>query len=128
MSNISTQQAILMALRADVGTYAYKVAEKSGFSRKVISRKLSGMALEGKIRRESDGNGAYLYYLKSDSPPIFAKPARSTLDTQTIAALWHRVAMLRRMRERTIADYHPLLDAVIKDYETFLRREEDGGW
>lgn len=94
--------------------------------KKKVSRKLGRMVKEGVIARVEDGNGAFLYFLKSDSPPTFhsMKKVRS-LDAQNTAALWHRVSMLRRMRERTMDDYHPLLDAVIKDYVTYLRSEEE---
>lgn len=126
MAYVSTQQAILSALRADQGSYSYQVVSRTMLEKKLVSRKLGRMVKEGIIDRATDGNGAFLYFLKSESPPTFhATKKVRTLDAQSTAALWHRVSMLKRMRERTMDDYHPLLDAVIKDYVTYLRSEEE---
>ena len=47
-----------------------------------------------------------------------------------VGIMWHRLALLKRLRERLIQDHHYLLDAVILDYERSLRAldppEDDG--
>lgn len=129
MAYVSSQQAILMALRADVGSYSYQVVARTGLERRLVSRKLSRMVINGEIGRMDDERGAYQYYLKSEDQALTHHLQKATtLDTQNIAAMWHRLSMLKRMREKIIEDFHPLLDAVIKDYETFLHREEGGEW
>lgn len=126
MTYVSTQKAILTALRADQGSYSYQVATKSGLEKRKVSRKLGRMVKEGLIARGEDGNGSFLYFLKSEIPLETQNMERlRNFDADNNAALWHRVSLLKRMRERTIEDYHPLLDAVIKDYVSYLRSVED---
>lgn len=83
------------------------------------------MAQNSEIVRKADENGTYLYLLKAPLPPSSLAKTKTSLENEQIATLWHRVALLRRMRDRTIEEYHPLLNAVINDYELFLREKED---
>lgn len=125
MEKMTTAQAILLALRVEEGSYTYQIVARSHLPSKRVSRMLSKMVQDDVIARAKDGNGAYLYFLKSSSPTPAAKHSVTILETKNIAAMWHRVAMLRRMRDKTIEEYHPLLNAVIRDYEIFLRTEEN---
>lgn len=83
------------------------------------------MAQDSEIVRKADANGTYLYLLKEPLPPSSLAKTKTSLENEQIAVLWHRVALLKRMRDRTIEEYHPLLNAVINDYELFLREKED---
>lgn len=125
MAQMSTQQAILLALQINEGAYTYQIVARTKLDSKTISRKLSKMVKDEEIARSPDERGSYLYFLKSSNPPQAVAKSSTILDNEHYAAMWHRVAMLKRMRERTIEEYHPLLTAVIRDYEVFLRQKED---
>lgn len=122
---MSLQNDILLALSATEGSYTYQVVARTKLNSKQVSRALSKMTQAGDIYRQVATNGAYLYFLHITSTyPQLAKPP-SILENVDKEAMWHRVAMLRRMRDRTIEEYHPLLNAVIRDYEIFLRRNDE---
>ena len=125
MAQQSTQQAILLALHVSEGSYTYQIVARTKLDSRTISRKLSKMVKESVIARQPDEKGLYLYFLKAALPsPSLAKP-KTILENEQVTAMWHRVAMLRRMRDRTIEDYHALLNAVIRDYDFFLRPKDD---
>lgn len=122
---MSVKQAILLALRLEEGSYTYQIVARTKLNSKQVSRRLSQMAQNSEIVRKADENGTYLYLLKAPLPPTSLAKTKTSLENEQIATLWHRVALLRRMRDRTIEEYHPLLNAVINDYELFLREKED---
>lgn len=125
MAQMSTQQAILLALHVSEGSYTYQIVARTKLDSKQVSRKLSKMVKDEEIDRKTDDKGSFLYFLKSSNPPTILAKTQTILENDQVAAMWHRVAMLRRMRDRTIEEYHPLLNAVIRDYEFFLREKDE---
>lgn len=122
---MSYKWEIKNALREDRGSTTYQIAARTNLPSSVVSRALSKMYLAGEIERGEVGGAAlayFEYFKKADKPrkPVEKAHPASTFNKQDTESVKHRVVMLKRMRDRLIEEYHPLLNAVITDYESFL--------
>lgn len=125
---MSYKWTVKNALKADKGSTPYQIAARTGLPSSVVSRNLSKMFLDGEIDRVEAGNAAlsyFEYFLKKGPDPIPGVPEGSVLNRKDDDAVRHRVTMLKKMRDRLIEEYHPLLNAVISDYEWFLKPQNE---
>lgn len=125
------RDTIYHALSLEVGKTVEDIVHVTGFSYASVSKQLFLLKKEGKVGFNPDTT----CYFKLPQAQVvvngveiqsFERPAgTSVFKYRDEAAMWERVRLLKRMRERIIDDYHPLLDAVIADYEWMLRKDDD---
>lgn len=129
----SVRTRILLALDPDVGLSSYQVADKVGVNRKTVSRALSNLVKLGSAFNRPSPAGHASYFLNPKAKVIRntaiveKRPENELLAVASASVFWDRIARLRRMKERVIEEYHPLLDVVIHDYEVSIRAMEEVG-
>lgn len=127
---MSYKWTIKNALKEDRGSTTYQVAARVNLPPSMVSKALSKMYLAGEIERVETGNPALAFFeYKLKKSPVTVKidaPQESTFHQQNYAAMAHRVVLLKKMRDRLIEEYHPLLNAVIADYEQFILPSKQG--
>lgn len=125
------RDVVYYALSLDVGKSIEDIVHVTGFSYASVSKQLFLLKRAGKAGFNPDTN----CYFKLPQAQVvvngveiqsFERPAgTSVFKYRDEAAMWERVRLLKRMRSRIIDEYHPLLDAVIADYEWMLRKEDE---
>lgn len=131
----SMAETVLRSLSTTEGSFVHQVVARTGLDRKQAARILSKLFGEEMLKREKDPLGfGYRYFLKYErigEPEIPARRRSNDIEKEKRIAfadeskLWHRVTMLKRMRDKLIEEHHPLLNLVIADYEEFLRMREN---
>lgn len=132
----SKRDTVLNSLSETDGLRVSEIVRITGLDSATVSRQLLVLQKENKVWRENiEGKFDTNIYFRYPPPKIvvndveiqsYARPAgTSVFKYRDEAALWERVALIKRMKSRLIEEYHPLLDAVIADYELFLRKDDD---
>lgn len=130
-----TQRALIMKAIKPEGSYVFEIAAACGLEQRAVSKTLSNLVRVGsviKVKVEGvDRIFRYLMSPKTKLPSLRANVATVSFAEATQALLvvdqggmWHRLAMLKRLREKLIEEHHPLLNAVIADYEFTLHAED----
>lgn len=133
---VSRRTAVLNVLSEVHGLRVSQIANVTGLDSATVSRQLLVLQKEKKVYRDNPlGKFDTNLYFRYPPPSVVVndveiqsheRPAgTSVFKYRDEGAMWERVAGLKRMRARLIDEYHPLLDAVIADYEWMLRRDDD---
>lgn len=124
---MSINSKVLAVLSATEGSFAHQVVSRTGIDAKQVNQCLSRLYQVGRVKRRREPDEIlFRYYLGGSEATHKAEPhvPRSHVtvyDSMTDSAIMHKMSMLRKMRGRLIEEWHPLIDAVIQDYEWFLR-------
>lgn len=132
----SKREAVYSALSEIDGLRVSEIVRVTGLDSATVSRQLLVLQKENKVYRENplgkfDTNTYYRYpppkiVVNDVEIQSYERPAgTSVFKYRDESAMWDRVALLKKMRARIIEEYHPLLDAVIADYEWMLRKDQD---
>lgn len=133
MSDVSSlkRDTVFYALSDTEGRRIEDLCHITGFSYASIAQQLRHLKKDGKVGFNPDTN----QYFRASKAQVFVngveiqsyeRPAgTSVFKYRDEAAMWERVAAIKRMKLRLIEDFHPLLDAIVADYEWMLRKDED---
>lgn len=105
------------------GVYVNQLVESTGFTGKAVMQVLNNMEHADLLRKEKMGEDFYKYFLRKQSDPApIVPPTISFYLTSTQG--WHRIVMLKRLRDRLIEEHHYTLNVIIADYEKAMREFE----
>lgn len=117
-------ELILAAFAHKLQICIHELSDVTGLDAKAVAQAVKELQREGSLQKVGDG----LYQRKGEAYVSL----HLGLDKDHLPALFglderearNRVSMLKRMKERLVIDYHPILDMVIGDYESGLRKVE----
>lgn len=106
----------------------HTLMETTGLKREALRYVLVELQKNGMIRNVSEVRGDLIYVRIGEAPV----PEDLGLDKEHLPALFgleerearNRVIMLKRMKERLIIDWHPVIDVLLGDYERGLQHVE----
>lgn len=122
----SKRMAVVKVIKPE-GSCAFDIGAASEMSQTMVSKILYNLVSLGVVLKvkEKGIDRVFRYVLANASMVVAGEQTQWKHQTAKLLVtnagdMWHRLSMLKKLRDRLIEDHHPLLNAVIADYEYAL--------